>query len=175
MDTRTRRTWWTVVAFAAWTLFVWVGRIRNVWADATLDTAGKIGRSALATSFVVFAVLTLLWALSAGRSGQRRSGLPARTLYLVGPFAAWTAGVWVVRSIGIWLHDHPVGFKVVHTVLAAISIALAALAVRRLRSDGEIHAEIHVQREGGSAVQVDVQSESKAAAPATGLEELTHG
>ena len=159
MDTTARRTWWAVVAFAAWTLFVWVGRIRNVWADASLDTAGKLGRSALAGSFVVLAVLTLLWAMSAGRSGRRRAGLPACTLYLVGPFAAWTVGVWLVRSAGIWLHEHPIGFKVVHTVLAAISITLAVVAVKRLRSDA----------------QVDIQREGQAPAPAAGLEELTHG
>jgi hypothetical protein len=166
MDTRTRRTWWTVVAFAAWTLFVWVGRIRNVWADATLDTAGKVGSSALAASFVVFAALTLVWAVK-----QRRSGLPACTLYLVGPFAAWTAGVWVVRSAAIWVHDHPVGFKLLHTVLAAASIALAALAVKRLRSDG--HLDVPFER--GSPSELDIQGKGETSAPTTGLEELTHG
>ena len=154
MDTRARRTWGTVVAFAAWTLFVWTGRIRNVWADASLDTAGKVGRSALATSFVVLAVPTLVWALR-----RRRSGIPAAMRYVVVPLAAWTTGVWIVRSAGIWVHDHPIGFKVVHTVLAAISIALAALAVQRLRSDAQIH----------------IKSESEAAAPTASLEELANG
>jgi hypothetical protein len=154
MDTTARRTWWSVVAFAAWTLFVWVGRIRNVWADASLDTTEKVGSSALATTFVVFASLTLVWAIR-----QRRAGLPPSTIYLVGTFAAWTTGVWVVRSIGIWLHEHPVGFKLVHTVLAAISITLAVAAVRRLRS----------------ASEVDVKSKSQTAAPSAGLEELANG
>ncbi|MEY2461979.1 MAG: hypothetical protein QOH64_117 [Acidimicrobiaceae bacterium] len=154
MDTTARRTWWAVVAFAAWTLFVWVGRIRNVWADASLDTTEKVGSSALATTFVVFASLTLVWAI-----GRRRAGLPPSMVYLVGTFAAWTTGVWVVRSIGIWLHEHPVGFKLVHTVLAAISITLAVAAVRRLRS----------------ASEVDVKSESQTAAPSAGLEELANG
>jgi hypothetical protein len=154
MDTTARRTWWSVVAFAAWTLFVWVGRVRNVWADASLDTAGKVGRSALAASFVLLGAVTLTYAL------KHRRGLPSRSaLYLVGAFAAWTIGVWVVRSAGIWLHEHPFGFKVVHTVLAAISIALAVEAVRRLR----LQAELDVQREG------------QAPAAAAGLEELTHG
>jgi hypothetical protein len=67
-------------------------------------------------------------------------------------FAAWTVGVWVVRSIGIWVHDHPVGFKVVHTVLAAISIGLAVRAVQRLRSG----ASIDVARERASASEVNV-------------------
>jgi hypothetical protein len=165
MQSTARRTWWAVVAFAAWTAFVWVGRIRNVWADASLDTAGKVGRSALATSFVAFAVVTLVWCLR-----WRRTGLPASTRYLVGPFAAWTVGVWVVRSIGIWVHDHPVGFKVVHTVLAAISIGLAVRAVQRLRS-----GSIDVARERASASELNVQGEREAAAPAAGLEELTHG
>jgi hypothetical protein len=147
------RTWWSVVAFSAWTLFVWVGRVRNVWADASLDTSAKVGRSALAASFVVLGAATLIYALK-----HRRGLAPRSTLYLVGPFAAWTVGVWVVRSVGIWLHEHPLGFKIVHTVLAAISIALAVDAVRRLRS-----AELDVQREG------------QAPATASGLEELTHG
>ena len=155
MDTRARRTWWTVGAFAAWTLFVWVGRVRNVWADASLDTAGKVGRSALALSFVVLALPVLVWAV------RRRAAIPAAMRYVVVALAAWTTGVWVVRSAGIWVHDHPVGFKVVHTVLAVISITLAALAVKRLRSE--------------ASAEIDIQGEREAAAPAAGLEELTHG
>jgi hypothetical protein len=155
MDTSARRTRWAVVAFAAWTLFVWTGRVRNVWADSSLDTAGKVGRSALAMSFVVLALPVLVWAV------RRRASVPAAMRYLVVALAAWTVGVWVVRSAGIWVHEHPVGFKVVHTVLAAISITLAALAVKRLRS--EAPAEIDVERQG------------EATAPTAGLEELTHG
>ena len=41
--------------------------------------------------------------------------------------------VWVVRDAGILLADHEAAFKVVHTVLAVVSIALAALAWREAR------------------------------------------
>jgi hypothetical protein len=155
METGARRTWWAVVALAAWTLFVWVGRIRNVWSDSSLDAAGKAGRSALALSFVVLAGPLLVWALR-----RRRTGIPAAMRHLVVALGVWTTGVWVVRSAGIWVHEHPVGFKVVHTVLAAISIALAAVAVRRVVASG---------------AQVDVQREREAAATTTGLEELANG
>jgi hypothetical protein len=44
--------------------------------------------------------------------------------------AGWTVGVWVVRDVGILTGDHGVGFKVVHTVLAVVSIALSVFAWR---------------------------------------------
>jgi hypothetical protein len=46
--------------------------------------------------------------------------------------AAWTTGVWVVRSIGIATADHDGAFIAVHLVLAVISIGLAVLAVREV-------------------------------------------
>ena len=39
--------------------------------------------------------------------------------------AAVHAGVWLVRGTGIALGDRALGFKVVHTVLALVSIGLA--------------------------------------------------
>jgi len=116
-----------VVAFVLWTLVVWATRIDNIAFDDGLDTAGKATRMALAFSFVAFAVVTLAWA---GR--ERRGGLRPCTIYLVGPFAAWTVLVWVVRGTGILIDDHEVAFKVVHAVLATVSIALALAAVLAL-------------------------------------------
>ena len=49
-------------------------------------------------------------------------------------FAAGTTLYWAVRIPMILLADHPVGFKVVHAVLAAVSIALAVAAWRSVRS-----------------------------------------
>jgi hypothetical protein len=51
----------------------------------------------------------------------------------VGALAAWSTGVWVVRDVSILAADHEVGFKVVHTVLAVVSIVLSALAWREAR------------------------------------------
>jgi hypothetical protein len=119
---RSRRA---ALALVAWTFLVWTTRIANIWRDEALDTAGKVGRTALALSFTLLAVAVLvaIW---------RR--LPARTTRAaVFALAAWTTGVWIVRGIGIAAGDHEAAFIVVHLVLAVVSITLAALAVRRER------------------------------------------
>lgn len=120
-----RRLGWAT-ALAVWTLLVWATRIDNIWSDEALDTASKIGRTALAGSFVVLALLTLAWVWR-----HRHAGFPPCTVYLLGPFAAWTVVVWVVRGAGILVADHGAAFKVVHTALAAVSITLAVLASAR--------------------------------------------
>ena len=99
-----------LVAFLAWTVFVWAGRIRNG------------GALLLAVSFLALAAIAV-W-----RRGRWITAL-----------AAWTVAVWAVRTPFILVHDHPAGFKVVHTVLALVSIALA------------VSAERHVQRERQAA------------------------
>jgi peptidoglycan/LPS O-acetylase OafA/YrhL len=118
------------VALVAWTLLVWTTRIANIWRDEGLDTAGKVGRTALALSFTVLAiaVVAALWR-------PRRLIVPA-----VAALAAWTVAVWVVRDAGIVAGDHEVGFKVVHTVLAVVSIALAVLAWRESRGARSVPA-----------------------------------
>jgi len=112
------------VAVVAWTFFVWTTRIANIWRDADLDTGDKVGRTALALSFTLLAigVVVALW------RGSARAQLLA-----VGALAAWSTAVWVVRDARIVFADHEVGFKVVHTVLAAISIVGSALAWREAR------------------------------------------
>jgi hypothetical protein len=110
---------WTI-GFAIWTLFVWVGRVRNIGADEALEGFEVVWRLGLALTFVVLGVVTLIacWRASAGRT--------ARLLRVVRPFAVVTTAVWVVRAGGILLDaSHEGGFKVVHTVLALVSIALA--------------------------------------------------
>lgn len=115
---------WTV-AFATWTLLVWGGRLRNIAADDGLDGAGLALRIALASVFVVAgaAVALLLW-----RTNRRPTpGVGA----VVRPLALFTTVVWLVRGGGIVLDSsHAAGFKVVHTVLAVVSIGLAVLADR---------------------------------------------
>lgn len=107
-------------ALAAWSLLVWTGRIRNIWTDDSLSTSGQVGRTALALSFTVLALAALVTVL---RPVSRR----ASTL-VVDLLAGWTVAVWAVRTPGILLQDHELGFKVVHVVLAVVSVALAALA-----------------------------------------------
>ena len=103
-----------VVAFAAWTLLVWGGRIRNAVADA--DGAGPV---VLAVTFVALAAAVVV------TRGDRRAVLT---------LAAWTVAVWIVRGVDIaLLSDHRTAFVVVHLVLAVVSIALAAAAVTSAR------------------------------------------
>lgn len=112
----------SVLALVAWTFLVWTTRIGNIWNDADLGTGEKWGRTALALSFTVLAlaVAAALWRTAAWLRAT------------VGLLAIWTTAVWVVRGIGIVGGDHEVGFKVVHAVLAVVSIALALLAWRQV-------------------------------------------
>ncbi len=105
---------------------MWAGRIRNG------------GSVLLAASFLVLAAVVVLVSL------WKRAWRP----YAVGALAVWTIAVWAVRTPMILVHDHPAGFKVVHTVLAVVSIGLAVWAER------------------------DVQRQRQAAAAAAGLQEL---
>jgi hypothetical protein len=101
-----------MMAFIVWTVFVWAGRIRNG------------GSVVLAASFLVLAGIAL-W---------RRSRLT------IGALVLWTIGVWAIRTPIILVHDHAAGFKVVHTVLAAVSIALAIAAQRDVEREREAAA-----------------------------------
>ena len=117
------------VAFVIWTFFVWTTRISNIWRDDGLTTGEKWSATAVAVSFTVLAIAVVVTFL-------RRSG-PRATL-AVDALAAWTTGVWVVRAIGITFGDRSVGFKVVHVVLAAVSIGLAYLACREVRRPRDV-------------------------------------
>jgi hypothetical protein len=112
------------VALVLWTFLVWTTRISNVWRDADLDTGERWGRTLLALSFTVLAVAVAatLW----------RRVWPALRV-AVGALAGWTTVVWLVRGTGILAGDHGAGFKAVHTVLAVVSLGLAAWAWRETR------------------------------------------
>lgn len=124
------RRHWAVVALVAWTFFVWTTRIGNIWNDDDIDTAGKVGRTALALSFTLLALVVV--AALVGRPAWLWR--PVRLQRAVGALAGWTVAVWLVRGTSIVLGDHDTAFKVVHAVLAVVSIALAALAARSLRT-----------------------------------------
>jgi hypothetical protein len=118
-------------AFLVWTLFVWGGRIRNALSDDSLAGWDRTGPVLLAASFVVPAVLVGLGWFVVARvrhagdgAGTGNGALGVAVLALAG----WTTGVWVVRAADIVLGgDHALGFVIVHTVLAAVSMTLAAL------------------------------------------------
>jgi hypothetical protein len=96
------------VGLALWSLFVWATRIRNV-----ADAGGGAVDLAVPVGLTVLAVGTLV--------DRRRLG-PV--------LAAATVAVWGVRLPFVLVHAHPAGFKVVHTVLAAISLGLAGAVLR---------------------------------------------
>jgi hypothetical protein len=114
------------LALVAWTFLVWTTRIANIWRDADLDTGDRWGRTLLALSFIVLAIAVVVAVVR--RLGQA-------TVVAVGALAAWTVAVWVMRGIGILAADHDPAFKVVHTVLAVVSIVLAVLAWRETRRE----------------------------------------
>ena len=122
MDARQLRP---ALALAAWTLLVWTTRIRNIWTDEALSTAGQVGRTALALAFTAFAVATI-----ALRVRARRATTPAMAPAVVRAFALWTTAVWVVRGVQIATADHDLAFVAVHSALAVVSIGLAVWADR---------------------------------------------
>jgi hypothetical protein len=122
-----QRVWILVV----WTFLVWTSRVRNIMAADELSSTGRAIRVAIAVSFVALAVGTAV--------GLVRKQLDRRWLMaLVG----WTIVLWTVRGVGMLLDDHEVGFKVVHTVLAAISIGLAVWCGRLLRDKTDVSTPV---------------------------------
>lgn len=117
-----------VLGLVGWTLFTWANRIRLAAADASLHGFSRLWAIGLAVVFTLVALALGAAALgfvgsSAPLPGSRlRRG--ALALALIG--SAW----WAVRGVQISLHDHPIGFKIVHAVLAVVTIALSALVGR---------------------------------------------
>jgi hypothetical protein len=106
-------------ANVAWMAFVWVNRMRNIAAD-DLSGASLAWASGAALAAVLGAVL-----LGVTASTARLPRVAAAVLVI-------HAGWWVVRAALIATADHSVGFIVVHLVLAAVSIGLAAAALSGL-------------------------------------------
>jgi signal transduction histidine kinase len=109
-----------ILALVAWTFLVWTTRIGNIWGDDELTNGEKWGRTGLALSFTILAlvVVVALW---------RRTPWQALAVRFL---AGWTVAVWALRSVGIAGGDHDAAFIAVHLVLAVASIALSALALR---------------------------------------------
>jgi hypothetical protein len=62
---------------AAWTIFIWVTRIRNILGDDTTDTAFKVVHSVLALVSVAFAVAVLGVASRNRRRARDQSATPS--------------------------------------------------------------------------------------------------
>jgi len=134
---------WPVLAIGVLSVAMWTGRIRNIVGDDDLTGAGRLGRLALAASFVVGGLVVLGaaavgWRTRSWRHVARRDddgwrvgpGVPEWGRRATVVLAGWTIVVWTVQGIGILLDpNHDVGFKVVHTVLMVGSLAVGAVAL----------------------------------------------
>jgi len=119
---------WPVTALIAWTLFTWGNRIPLLWASSTQTHREKV----LGTiPIAIFVVLAVVGAVAVLVSADVLVGW-ARTAALV--LAGWSIAYWLVRLPLILAHHHPIPFKAVHTVLAAVAIGLAVWALRRIRT-----------------------------------------
>jgi hypothetical protein len=116
-----------VLGLIGWTLFVWGGRIRNVAADNQLQGWARNWRMAIAVVFVAaalgLAALTVGWLLGPDNRIPRRLAQSSLGLAVIG------SGWWAVRGLDIALGDHALGFKVVHSVLAVVTIGLGLAVV----------------------------------------------
>ncbi len=99
---------------------MWTGRVRNIWADLE----GSERAVAMIPAVVFCAVgLAVAWLAVADPS-------ESVTRRVTGSAAVFTIGYWMVRAVLIALNDHALGFVVVHTVLAIVSVSAAAWAWR---------------------------------------------
>lgn len=103
-----------------WTIFLWISRLRNVVNNDELSSSGRTIRVLVVVVFVALAVAS---AFAVRRAWPR----------VVAVFVGWTVLYWLIRGIGILIDgDYSIGFKVVHTLLMAVSLTLSALTARRL-------------------------------------------
>ena len=114
--------------FGAWTLLVWLSRVRNVWADDDLSGGGRASRVAVAAVFIALAAVIVV-------AFYRPAADPNRARWALRVLCSWTIAFWIVRGAGILLDDHDAGFLTVHAVLMAVSIGLATWAWPRARED----------------------------------------
>jgi hypothetical protein len=100
---------------------VWVGRLRNIAEDDTLDGWASLWRAGLSTTFVALAIaliVVVLWR-------------PSATRIVALALAGYSTAVWTVRGFDIALGDHSAAFIAVHVVLAVVTIALSIIVARR--------------------------------------------
>ncbi|MDH3302501.1 MAG: hypothetical protein OES24_18525 [Acidimicrobiia bacterium] len=110
---------------AAWSLFVWGGRLRNLLAEpGGLGELTGGDRWSLIGSllFGVLALATLVTLMVA----RRFTVVPATVLAVLG------IAVWAYRGVVILGRDYSAGFMAVHTILAGISIGLGLWCLRSM-------------------------------------------
>lgn len=123
---------WSVPAgrvLAAWNLFVWGGRIRNLLVDA--GGLAEANRWSLVGSvvFCLLALVVLGLALGTRLGRWSRKGVGRRERGAARIMAALGVVVWAFRGIAIAGAGYSFGFVVVHTVLALVTIGLGLIVL----------------------------------------------
>ena len=122
-----------VTAFCALTLVIWTTRIPLAWTNDEDTVAEKVAWSLPITAFWVAAAVLLVLLLADRARATPWFATVARA------FALGTIAYWAVRLPMILVAEPPASvdseaaFKVVHAVLAAVSVGAAGLAWRSLR------------------------------------------
>jgi len=123
---------WPILAFAAWSAYVWITRISNAWGPASEETTSAKVISTVSAGVLLVAVLATVAILVRART----RGFVAAEVLVLRVFVGLTVAVWAVRVPQILLDgEHNVGFKVVHTALAVISVGLGVLTWRRATTE----------------------------------------
>lgn len=120
--TRTVRYAWVLVA---WTLLIWGSRVRNIFADDDLMGFDRVLSLGVALTLVGAAVSVAI----ALRRTSSWMPIALGVLVVVG-IARWTIRGPIILASDEW----EVGFKVVHTVLWLVTVALSLLAWSEHRS-----------------------------------------
>ncbi len=123
-----------LILLAAWTLFVWIGRLRNIVAADDLEGLALVGRLITAVGFTAAGVLlsvVLVWYVTT----RHPLSLPLAT-WLGLALSAVGALFWLIRGSLIAFGDYDAGFKVVHSILAVVTIGLGAVVLRWARQLG---------------------------------------
>ena len=125
------------VAVAVWTLIAWGGRLMILDMTAGWDAIRVVG--SLVVGGVSVAVLLI-----------RRAGL--RVVAYV--FTGWTLGVWGRSVFNVWRDSNTLGFRLIHTLLAAgfAYLAWRLLSLARGKSvSGPDEGHGYEERHGESA------------------------
>jgi len=110
-----------LLAFVAWTAFVWGNRISNTLRSEE-STGAKTFSTVLSLVLLGFAVAVVVVMAKAWKSNLGAGG--AKVLMSA---AVLTVVVWLVRVPMILVADHGAPFKIVHVGLGVVSVVLAAL------------------------------------------------
>ena len=119
-----------VVAFVAFTAFVWVQRLVNIAQGDETDVGLSI---ALSVGLLGLGVLSGLALVMVGWAGW--PAVPGAAVAVWRVAAGATVVVWVVRAVQITLDWRSPAFVAVHVVLALVSILLA-LGLWRVAGSG---------------------------------------